>query len=349
MILPTSYGALLVLLILGMLAWGIWANTVKAAGEKWRFELYCFDFALGVLLAAVVCALTWGNLGFDGFSLMDDLRLAGKRQELFAFVAGTIFNLGNMLLLGAVSLVGMTVAFPVAIGFALIVGVCWNFALNPVGNSLLSFMGAAAVLGGIVAATLAYRVYTRDRLQAVVETGKAKSKKPRISSKGIALGLAGGLLLGSFAPVVQMANAGEDGLGPYSAGFIFAVGVFFSTFVFNLFFMNLPVQGDPIDVAEYLRAGPQRHAMGVLGGILWYFGAIASLIGSRSELTAKIQPPIIYALSQSGAIIAALCGLLIWKEFADADTKVKTYLGLMLVLVAIGIGIVSTTSVVPAN
>ena len=348
MILPSSYGALLALLLLGMLAWGTWANTLKATRDKWRFELYCFDFAAGVLFAAGVIALTWGNLGFDGFSFMDDLRLAGKRQDLFAFIAGAVFNLGNMLLLGALSLVGMSVAFPVAMGFALVVGACWNFALNPGGNALLSFTGAAAVLGGAVAGILAYRVYAVEQLRAVAEAGKSKSKKNKVSSKGIALGFAGGLLLGSFSPLVQMARAGENGLGPYSAGFIFAIGIFFSTFVFNLFFMNLPVKGEPIDVTEYFLAEIKWHGMGILGGILWYIGAIASFIGGHPDGTAKMQPSIIYGLGQGGMIVAAICGLLVWKEFADADSKVKTYLGLMLVLLAIGVGIVSVASLVPA-
>ncbi|MGA2713589.1 MAG: GRP family sugar transporter [Bryobacteraceae bacterium] len=348
MILPSSYGVLLILLIFGMFAWGAWANTLKATAGKWRFELYCFDFAIGLLLASIVLALTWGNLGFDGFSFRDDLQLAGKRQDLFAFVAGCVFNLGNMLLLGALSLVGMSVAFPVALGFALVVGVCWNFALHPGGSPAVSFIGAVAAVGGVVAAILAYRVYAEDRLQPIVETGKTKSRKNTISSKGIVLALAGGLFLGSFSPLVVLAKTGENGLGPYSTGFIFAVGVFFSTFVYNLFFMNLPVKGDPIDLGEYFRAPVQRHGMGVLGGILWYIGAIASLVGGRVEGAAKVQPPIVYVLGQGGMIIAALCGLLIWNEFDRADSRVKTYLALTLVLLAIGIGIVTTTSPVPA-
>ena len=347
MILPSSYGVLLTILILGMFAWGAWANTLKATAGKWRFELYCFDFAIGLLLAAVVVALTWGNLGFDGFSFRDDLQLAGKRQDLFAFVAGCVFNLGNMLLLGGLSLVGMSVAFPVALGFALVVGVCWNFALSPGGNPALLFTGAAAALGGVVAAILAYRVYAAKQLQPVTQTGKAKSRKNTISSKGVALALAGGLFLGSFSPLILLARSDENGLGPYSSGFIFAVGVFFSTFVYNLFFMNLPAKGDPIDLGEYFRAPAQRHGMGVLGGILWYIGAIASLVAGRAEGGAKVQPSIVYILDQGGVIIAALCGLLIWNEF-DADSKAKTWLALALVLLAIGIGIVSTASLAPA-
>jgi glucose uptake protein len=348
MILPASYTVMMLVLFFGMFAWGTWANTLKAAGDKWRFELYCIDFAVGTLIAATVIALTWGNLGFDGFSFTDDLRLAGKRQELFAFGGGVIFNLGNMLLLAGVSLVGMGVAFPVSVGFGLVVGVCWNYALNPGGNAALLATGAAVVLGAVVVATLGYRTYTAELMRVLVEAGRIRSKNATISSKGVVLGVAGGLLLGSFAPLMQMAREGENGLGPYSSGFMMAVGILFSTFVYNLFFMNLPVKGEPVDVGEYLRATMRDHGLGLLGGILWYIGAIATLLGNRADGAAKVQPPYVFAFSQASIIIASICGIVVWNEFAGADAKVKTYLGLMLVLLAIGIGIVSTASVVPA-
>ncbi len=348
MILPASYTAMMLLLFLGMFAWGTWANTLKAAGDKWRFELYCFDFAIGTFIAATLIALTWGDLGFDGFSFTDDLRLAGKRQELFAFGAGAIFNLGNMLLLAGVSLIGMGVAFPVSVGFGLVVGVCWNYALNPGGNAALLFAGAAVVLGSVVVATLGYRTYTAELMRVLAEAGRIKSKSAMISSKGIVLGVAGGLLLGSFAPLMQLAREGENGLGPYTSGFMLTIGVVFSTFVFNLFFMNLPVKGEPVDVGEYFRAPIKNHGMGLLGGIIWYVGAIATLLGNRVDGAAKVQPPYVFAFSQAGIIIASICGIAIWNEFAGADAKVKTYLGLMLILLVIGIGLVSTASLVPA-
>jgi glucose uptake protein len=185
-------------------------------------------------------------------------------------------------------------------------------------------------------------------MRVLVEAGRIKSKNATISSKGVVLGVAGGFLLGSFAPLVQLAREGDNGLGPYSSGFMMTIGIVFSTFVFNLFFMNLPVKGEPVDVGEYFRAPMQSHGMGLLGGIIWYIGAIATLLGNRVEGAAKVQPSYVFAFSQVGIIIASICGIVVWTEFAGADPKVKTYLGLMLVLLAIGIGIVSTASLVPA-
>jgi glucose uptake protein len=343
MIIPSSYIAVLILLLAGMVAWGMWANLFKAAG-KWRFELFYFDFAVGVLIAAAVLALTAGSLGFDGFSLIDDLQLAGKKQDLFGFLAGVIFNLGNMLLMAAVSVAGMAVAFPAAMGFALIVAGLWNFSMNPGGNITFLIAGAAVVAGAIVMDILAFKGWSAARLKAQAEaeaagTAKPKKRKAATGMKGVFLGLGGGLLLGSFAPLIQMGRSGENGLGPYSIGFIFAFGVLFSTFVFNLFFMNLPVQGSPIEIREYFKAKGERHLFGVAGGIIWYVGMIASLVVSRVEGKARVSAPVTYMLEQGGILIAALCGIFLWKEYADADGAVKIRLGLMFVLLLAGIGL----------
>jgi glucose uptake protein len=145
MILPQTYGAALFLMILSMLCWGSWANTYKLAG-RWRFELFYFDYAFGVVLAAIIYAFTVGSLGFDGFSFLDDLMHAGKRQWMFGLIGGVIFNLANMLLVAAISLAGMAVAFPVGIGTALIIGVVWNYAINPQGNAMLLFSGCGVIV-----------------------------------------------------------------------------------------------------------------------------------------------------------------------------------------------------------
>lgn len=346
MILPGSYTAALILLIAGMFGWGLWANLFKAAGGKWRFELFCFDFAIGVVLAAVVLGLTAGSLGFDGFGFRDDLQLAGKRQDLWGFAAGTIFNLGNMLLLGAVSVTGMAMAFPVGMGCALIVAALWNFAMNP-GVSIGFVIGGAVVLAGAIAfSVLAWKTMAATKLKAQVEANPGRVRKPKSSLKPVMLSLVGGVMLGSFVPLIQMGSAGENGLGPYAMGFIFSLGVVFSTFVFNLFFMNLPVQGKPIEIAEYFRAKLQRHGLGVIGGIVWYIGLIATLIKVRLEGSARVGEALGYSLAQGSIVIAALCGLLLWKEYQGADSAARLRLGLMFILLVVGIGVMTAGTAV---
>jgi glucose uptake protein len=341
MILPGSYLASLLLLVLVLFCWGSWANTFLAAGKKWRFELYYFDFAIGVFLAALICALTLGSLGWDGFSFLDDLRLAGKRQDLFALGAGVIFNLGNMLLVAGISLVGMSVAFPVGFGLALITGAIWSAFLGPSGSPLFRLGGAAALIVAIIVNVLAYRTFAKARLVELIQTGKTKSTKKVISLKGVVLSLAGGVFLGSFYQLVQMGRESEIGLGPYSLGFIFATGVVISTFVFNLFFMNLPVAGKPVDMVEFFRAKIKVHISGIFGGIIWYLGALATFVLARSESTASASPTLSFALTQGGIVIATLWGLIYWKELSGTDTKLSYHVGLMLVFLLLGIGLLS--------
>ncbi|MEO7142964.1 MAG: multidrug DMT transporter permease, partial [Bryobacteraceae bacterium] len=185
MLLPTTYAISLLLMIVSMLCWGSWANTFKMAGTKWRFELFYFDYAFGVLIAAIFYALTVGSMGYDGFSFLDDLTHAGKTQDAFAFAAGIIFNLANMLLVAAISLAGLAVAFPIGIGVALVIGVGWNYALKPQGNPALLFSGAAIIVAAIVVDALAYRAYSLMKAEEVARSGEAVSTRKQVSLKGV--------------------------------------------------------------------------------------------------------------------------------------------------------------------
>jgi glucose uptake protein len=331
MILPQTYGAALLLTLVSMLCWGSWANTFKLAG-KWRFELFYYDYSLGLLIAATIFALTFGNLGADGFGFADDLMHAGKRQIFFGAVGGIVFNLANMLLVAAISLAGLAVAFPVGIGLALVIGVVWNYILKPQGNPVLLFTGAAIVVAAIVVDAFAYRA---------LEAGKAAQAARRVSGKGIALSLLSGVLMGSFFPLVEMGKAGPLGLGPYAVGFVFAVGVFLSTFIFNLLFMNLPVEGPPVAMSEYFKGTGRQHLLGVVGGIIWAAGTIANFAAASAPESVQVGPAISYALGQGATMVSALWGLLVWKEFAGASGRVRALVVVMLALFVCGLAMIS--------
>lgn len=340
MVLPHTYVAALLVTILSMICWGSWANTQKLVG-KWRFELFYFDYSFGVLVAAVIAAYTFGTLGFDGFLFTDDLMRAGRRNMAYGFGAGVIFNLANMLLVAAISVAGLAVAFPVGIGLALIIGVVWNYMINPQGNPTLLFTGVGIVVAAIVVDALAYRAHAMVKAKQAIKDGRSKDMIPKIGWKGIVLSLASGLLMGSFYPLVEMGKAGDTGLGPYAVAFVFALGIFFSTFVFNLFFMNLPVQGEPVEVLDYLKGTVKQHGLGVLGGIIWATGTISNFVAASSPSEVQVGPAISYALGQGATLISALWGLLLWKEFQGASIRVKLLLAVMLVLFALGLGMVS--------
>jgi glucose uptake protein len=327
MILPQTYGAALWLIILTMLCWGSWANTFKLAG-KWRFELFYYDYSLGVLMAAAVYALTLGNLGHDGLRFAGDLAHAGIHEMLFGAMGGVIFNLANMLLVAAISVAGLAVAFPVGIGLALVIGVIWNYALKPQGNPVLLFSGAAIVVGAIIVDAFAYRA-----LEA------AQSRK--VTGKGILLSLVSGVLMGSFFPLVEIGKSGEHGLGPYAVGFVFAVGVFLSTFVFNVFFMNIPVAGSPVTMSAYFRGTARQHLLGLAGGLVWATGAIANFAAASAPENVQVGPAVSYAIGQGATMVSALWGLLVWHEFAGAGARVRLLVVVMLVMFVCGLGLVS--------
>jgi glucose uptake protein len=339
MILPTTYNSALLLIILSMICWGSWANTFKMAG-KWRFELFYYDYALGVLLAAIVAAYTFGSMGED-LSFSDNLIIALRRNMAYAAAAGVVFNMANMLLVAAISVAGMAVAFPIGIGLALVVGVVWNYILNPQGNLTFLATGVVLVVGAIIVDAWAYSAHARP---TVSKSTKGARKSPGTSPKGILLSLISGLLMGSFYPLVEMAKGGgpdNAGLGPYAVAFLFAVGVFLSTFVFNLYFLNLPVQGEGLSMFDYFKGSGKQHILGILGGLIWCTGAIANFVAASAPKSVQVGPAISYAVGQGATMVSALWGLLVWKEFAGASGKVWVLLTLMLVLFLGGLIIVS--------
>ena len=341
MLIPETYAIALLLMILSMVCWGSWANTFKMSG-KWRFELFYYDYSLGLLLAAIIAAYTVGSMGSE-LSFSDNMLVAAKRNMAWALAAGAVFNLANMLLVAAISIVGMAVAFPIGIGLALVVGVIWNYSLNPQGNPYLLGGGVALVVGAIIVDAKAYGAQARNVAASETATTR-KSKKRGASLKGILISLVSGVLMGSFYPLVEMAKgAGMEagGLGPYAVAFLFGIGVFVSTFVFNLYFLNLPVQGEALSMFEYFRGTLKQHALGIVGGILWCTGAIANFVASSTPKQAQVGPAVSYAIGQGATMVSALWGLLVWKEFAGANRRVRILLMLMFLLFLVGLALVS--------
>ncbi len=333
MILPNTYVAALILSLISMLCWGSWANTFKLT-KKWRFELFYFDYTFGLLVASLLAAFTFGSIG-DGMTFADNFDIAGKRQMAYAMAGGAVFNLANILLVAAISLAGMSVAFPIGIGLALVIGVVFNYLIAPVGNPLLLFGGAFLVVLAILVDALAYARHAamKGSLQAT-------------NIKGLALSVGAGILMGAFYPLVQMSTASEIGLGPYSVGVMFAIGVTLTTFVFNLYFMNLPVQGPPVPLAAYFSGSVRNHLLGVLGGAIWFAGACTNFVAAATPPPANVGPAVSYALGQGATMISALWGLLVWKEFKGANRQTTILLVIMMLLFIAGLGMISVAPII---
>ncbi len=342
MILPGSSLYSILLLVLGLVCWGLWANTFKATG-KWRFELFGFDFAFGMVLASLLAALTLGSMGWDGFSFLDDVRNAGKRQDLFAFLGGAVFNLGNLLLLGSISMTGISTAIPVGMGIALVTELIWSYATHPAGSPVVLGLGGLSVAVSVILAAVAYRIYAPMVAREEVAASPSKSKKAKKISptKGLIVASVAGLLIGSYAPLLDNARDSDVGMGPYSLVFVFSLGVLVTTVVYNLFLMNLPLQGNPVDFSFYLKGNVRQHGLGMLGGAMWAIGAVAFFVAGKAEGLAQPGAVISYAMGHAGIALAALSGFLFWKEFSDADGRIKTFLFIMFIFLATGIGAVA--------
>lgn len=336
MTLATTYGAALCLAIFSLLCLGSWANSLKLAG-RWRFELFYFDFSFGLAATSLVLAFTAGSLGYDSFTFMDDVLRASKRSLAYAFGAGLIFNLGNMLLVAGMSLVGMSIAFPIGLGIAIAVGALVAFAANSQGNPVLVFTGVAVVLVAVLVCAFGYRSLALLRELDKMKAGQHRTLRPSVSWKGVFLSVGGGIVLGSFTPVLDMARDPDIGLGPYSLGVIFCMGIAVSTIVYNLYFMNLPVKGKPVEILDYFHSDISQHLFGFLGGAVWSLGAIAALVLSSSPKETMPGPALSYVLTQSSPLLAAIWGLVVWKESRGADAKVTALMGVMLFLLAAGL------------
>ena len=307
-----------------MLCWGSWANTTKLADKSWRFELFYWDYAFGILLFSILFAFTLGSTGSDGRSFLPDIRQADTLNLWSSFFGGVWFNLANILLGAAISIAGMSVAFPVGIGIALIMGVVVNYIDNPIGNPVILFGGVGLIAVAILLNAYAYK--------------KLNSGSKGVSTKGLILSVAAGLLMGIFYKYVadsmfsDFSNPIPGKLSPYTALVFFAIGIVASNFIFNGFLMFKPFIGAPIPLKNYFQGSFKNHIVGFLGGIIWNLGMSFSILASD-----KAGPAISYGLGQGATIVAAIWGIFIWKEFKYAPKGTNIILNIMLVLYVVGL------------
>ncbi len=345
MVIPHSYVAALLMTILTMMCWGSWANVVKIVGE-WRFELLYYDYALGILLTSIVAGLTLGSMGSYGQPFWADLTAAGGANIAFGFLGGVVYSFSNILVVGAMAVAGLGVAFPIGVGLALVVGVIWNYVVNPQGNPLLLFAGVAMIVAAIVLDGVAYRFHSRAKQAGAQSSSDESSKKIR---KGILLSVAGGVLMGMFFPLVEIGKSGPGGLGPYAIGFVFSAGVFLSTFVYNAYFLRKPIQGRPLQFKDYFRGTSKEHFWGIVGGVVWAIGTLSSFVAASAPKELQVGPAISYALGQGSTMVGALWGVVVWKEFKGGGPLVNRCLVLMFILFVCGLTMVSVAPLFAAH
>lgn len=311
-------------MLLSMICWGSWANTLKLC-PGFRFQLFYWDYAIGLFAGALLWGLTAGSVGSASPSFLTAVVHAPLKTMVWAFCGGIVFNVANLLLVAAIDVAGLAVAFPVGIGLALVVGAVSSYLVSPAGNPLLLFGGVALVVVAIVTDAAAYR--------------KRESTAVAATTRGIVLSLVAGVLMGSFYPLVAHAMGARPASGPYAIALFFAVGVLVSTVPANLLLMARPLDGKPpVDGTDYPKAPMGWHVAGVLGGAIWCTGAVANFVASGAHL---VGPAVSYSIGQGATMVSACWGVFVWREFAGAPQSARLLLFLMFVFFALGLGAVA--------
>jgi len=328
MLIIESYPLAIIMTVITMLCWGSWANTQKLASQKWPFQLFYWDYSIGMVLLTIIFAFTMGSTGDQGRDFLTDLQQADSGALTTAFMGGVVFNASNILLVIAIDIAGLAVAFPLGVGLALVLGVGVSYVTNPSGDPVMIFAGVTLVVIAMVLNATAYK--------------RMPAKGKKNVNKGIIISIISGLLMGVFYPIVIDSMAGnfatpEVGkLTPYTALVLFSIGVLISNFLFNTIVMYKPLSGEKTSYKEYLSLGtPKLHIIGILGGIIWGIGMSFNIIASGAA-----GPAISYGLGQGATLVAALWGVFVWKEFKGAPKGTNTIIAFMFIAFVVGLGLI---------
>ncbi len=316
---PETYAIALLFMIVSMLCWGSWANTVKLC-PGYRFQLFYWDYIVGLFVGVLAWGFSLGCLGSHGYTFLADVTHTDGHHSSLAIAGGAIFTVANLLLVAAIDIAGLAVAFPIGIGLALVVGAVSNYILAPAGNPVLLFGGIAVVIAAIVLDAAAY---------------KGRERQSGVSTRGVVISLISGALMGSFYPFVAGAMKGEGASGPYAASFYFVIGAAVCSLVANTILMRKPLDGrEPVSFAEYGKARASWHVWGVVGGAIWCTGAILNFVASQAHV---VGPAVSYSIGQGATMISACWGVFVWHEFAAAPRRSKVLLAWMFVLFLCGL------------
>ena len=321
---PPSLTIALLMMITSAVCWGSWANTYKGV-KNYRFELFYWDYAVGIFLISLIFAFTMGSTGHDSSSFLNNARSADTANIVSTMVGGAIFNLANLLLVAAIDMAGLAVALPVSIGIALVVGVVLSYALQPKGNAMFLALGVACALVAVILDGKAF---------GSLSAGRSVSRKSLVTC------VVSGVLMGLWAPFVtrSMTHVTKNGttLGPYSVAVFLTLGALLSCFLWNIYFMKKPLVGEPVGFSGFFSGPRSGHLLGLAGGLIWGTGMVLNLVAASFTGVA-----ISYAIGQSAPMVGALWGIFAWKEFAGAGSRAKLYLGLMFVFYALAILLVA--------
>lgn len=347
MIVPTTAEAVWILAIISLLCLGSWANTLKLAG-RWRFEYFYYDFVFGIVLCAGVAALALGSARAQELTVQDNLILTGYRKMAWALGSGVVLNLGTLLMLAAMTIAGMSVAFPLTLGVALVIGAVWDFTGITQANTTSTFIGVALLLAGVIVTGLAYLQLLRVRREAAQ---KALTPDPRIKTKrarpatgtalAVILSVVGGIALSTFPKILGEATGGDSSLAPYPALLLLSIAALLSSPFFVLFFTTFPVVSTAGGPDGYFSGTAKQHLIGIAGGVIWGAGMLSALLAAAAPPDARPDALVQYVLTHATLLVAAAWGLLAWREFRGGGYRPGMLAAGMMVLFLAGLGMVA--------
>lgn len=316
-------------MVVSMLCWGSWANTIKLA-PGYRFQLFYWDYVIGLILGSLAWGLSLGSFGSTGHRFILDLSQADHSHIVFALIGGIVFNIANLLLVAAIEIAGLAVAFPVGIGIALVVGAVSSYIVSPAGNTALLFGGVALVLAAIICDAVAYREREREA--------------PVMSRRGVVISIISGLLMGSFYPFVARAMGGDRAPGPYAVSLYFVIGVALCCIPVNFLLMRRPLDGvKPVAMRGYVEAPFGWHIWGIVGGCIWCTGAVFNFVASQTHI---VGPAVSYSIGQGATMISAAWGVFVWREFSSAPRQSKVFVVWMFVLFLLGLSAIALAPII---
>jgi glucose uptake protein len=321
MFVPHTFVVALIMMVASAVCWGSWANTYKGV-KNYRFELFYWDYAVGIFLISLILAFTMGSTTNDPTSFLNNAHSADNSNIASTMFAGVIFNLANLLLVAGIDMAGLAIAFPVSIGIALVVGVVSSYILQPKGHAGLL---AAGVTCALIAVILDGKAY-----------GSLATANRAVTRKSIVTCVVSGVLMGVWAPFVTRSMTHGNTLGPYSVAVFLTLGALLSCLVWNIYFMKHPLAGQPVNFSEFFRGPASGHFLGIVGGCIWGVGTVFNLVAANFTGVA-----ISYAIGQSAPMVAALWGVLAWKEFRGANQRAYVYLACMFVFYLLSILVIS--------
>jgi glucose uptake protein len=361
---PASHSTSLLIVILAAICWGSWANMQKLARPR-RYELYSFDFILGLLAVSAAAAYTFGSWNAAELTFQENLLVTGYRNMAWAVGAGMVFSIGYSFLAAAVSVSGLAVAFPISMGVALVVGAGWDFTTGIQKGALLAMSGSLLVLIAVAVVGYAYGSHVDHLLAAIKQPAfrpdpRARPAGPKpvrppsaaqarpgaaqarpSAAQTIVLGVISGFAFGFLRPLVDNARAGDNGVAPYSLALLLGGGMLAMTLAMTPFLFNFPVSGGPLGLRDLSSGSAVQHLYGILGGALAGASLLGGFVIAVVPGAAGVAPGLGYAIAQGGTVLAALWGLLAWREFGSASGRIRILFAVVLVLFALGVGMLS--------